>query len=546
VSPPGLTQEEQRAVHDVLAAAHQVPYPPWLNTGDNTWQLVAATLVGLMSLPGLAVLYASIVQKKWSVNVLLMTFTGFSIVLIVWVLWAYKMGFGDSFGGGVATVNGAITSLHPNATGLTKFFENLVGKPGPIVSHFGEQNQAVSGANSVIPFHFPEASLAYFQFVFAAITPLLFLGSILGRLKFKAWCLLVPLWITFVYAFDAFLLWGGGYFAQEGAVDYSGGYVIHMSAGVSGFVAAWVLGPRLLRDREHALPNNLVMAAVGAGILWLGWNGFNGGDPYYAGVDAAAAVLNTNIATAAGVLTWVGMDAVLSKQKKPTFLGAVNGMICGLVGITPCAGWVDGYGAILVGVICSGVVWFAWTYLPNVRPFSKVDDALGVIYTHGIAGFLGGMLVGFLGDPGMTEYGCSGPRALYTATTKSCTPFSVGGLFYTGSWHQVWEQFRAAVWVILWSAVVTYLIMQLVKVVCRGLRYDPEVLEVGDVAIHDEEAFPEDRFAERVGGAFAMAGIAVGDPTPRGRAGSTSTDPPLRGPGEGTLPPTGTGYDGAR
>ena len=137
-----------------------------------------------------------------------------------------------------------------------------------------------------MPFHFPTATLAYFQLVFAAITPLLFLGSVLGRIKFLAWCLLVPLWSTLVYSIDAFLLWGGGYFAQEGSLDYSGGYVIHMSAGVSGFVAAWVLGPRLLRDRQHFLPNNLVMAAVGAGILWLGWNGFNGGDPYYAGSDA--------------------------------------------------------------------------------------------------------------------------------------------------------------------------------------------------------------------------------------------------------------------
>ncbi len=146
----------------------------------------------------------------------------------------------------------------------------------------------MSAANTIIPFHFPTASLAYFQLVFAAITPLLFLGSVLGRIKFSAWCLLVPLWTTFVYSVDAFLLWGGGYFAQEGSLDFSGGYVIHMSAGVSGFVAAWVLGPRLLRDRQHFLPNNLVMAAVGAGILWLGWNGFNGGDPYYAGADAAA------------------------------------------------------------------------------------------------------------------------------------------------------------------------------------------------------------------------------------------------------------------
>jgi Amt family ammonium transporter len=149
------------------------------------------------------------------------------------------------------------------------------------------------------------------------------------------------------------------------------------------------------------LPNNLVMAAVGAGILWLGWNGFNGGDPYYAGASAAAAVVNTNLATATGVLVWIAMDAWLSKEKKPTFLGGVNGMICGLVGITPCAGWVNGLGAIYVGAICTAVVWIAWNYLSKVRPFSKVDDALGVIYTHGIAGLMGGLLLGIFGDPNM-------------------------------------------------------------------------------------------------------------------------------------------------
>ncbi|MHB1912464.1 MAG: ammonium transporter, partial [Acidimicrobiales bacterium] len=377
-------------MHELLGAAVSVPYPSWLNTGDNTWQLVAATFVGLMSLPALAVLYASIVQKKWAVNVLAMMFAGFSLVLIAWVLWSYKMGFGaNSVGGGVT--NGVQNQL-TGVGWVRHFFDNLIGKPGGITSSVGEQGQAVSAANTAIPFHFPTTTLAYFQFVFAAITPLLFMGSVLGRIKFSAWCLLVPLWSTCVYCVDAFLLWGGGYFAQEGALDFSGGYVIHMSAGVSGFVAAWVLGPRLARDRQSAIPNNLVMAAVGAGILWLGWNGFNGGDPYYAGADAAAAVVNTNIATAAGVLVWMGMDAWLSKSKKPTFLGGVNGMICGLVGITPSAGWVNGRGAIYVGGICTVVVWLAWNYLSKVPPFSRVDDALGVIYTHGIAGFFGGML----------------------------------------------------------------------------------------------------------------------------------------------------------
>jgi Amt family ammonium transporter len=525
----------------LLAAATYVPYPSWLNTGDNTWQIVAATFVGMMSLPALAVLYASIVQKKWAVNVLAMMFAGFSLVLIAWVLWSYKMGFGTpSIGHGVTSSGTTVTDNDLTGVGWVKhFFDNFVGQPGPITNSTAETGQAVSGANTLIPFHFPTTSLAYFQFVFAAITPLLFLGSVLGRIKFSAWCLLVPLWSTFVYSIDAFLLWGGGYFSQEGALDFSGGYVIHMSAGVSGFVAAWVLGPRLARDRKNAVPNNLVMAAVGAGILWLGWNGFNGGDPYYAGVSAASAVVNTNVATAAGVLSWMALDAWLSKAKKPTFLGGVNGMICGLVGITPCAGWVNGWGAIIVGVVCTIVVWVCWNYLSKVRPFSKVDDALGVIYTHGIAGFTGGMLLGLIGDPNMVEYGCGHLNAAgqvvnttnqyYTTAHGSCVPFSVQGLFYTGSSHQLWEQFRAAVFVIFWSALVTFILMKLIGLVLRGARYKDEILEVGDLAIHDEEAFPEETLAQRAGG-FAMAGhselLSGGsgapprDPAPPGGAGS--------------------------
>ena len=499
----------------LIGAIVPVPYPSWLNSGDNTWQLTAATFVGLMSLPGLAVLYASIVPKKWAVNVLAMMFAGFSLVLIAWVLWSYKMGFGGtSVGSGVT--NGVQNQL-TGVGGWKHFFDNFVGVPGSITSAAGEQGQAVSAANTVIPFHFPTASLAFFQFVFAAITPLLFLGSVLGRIKFSAWCLLVPLWSTFVYGVDAFMLWGGGYLSQEGALDFSGGYVIHMSAGVSGFVAAWVLGPRLLRDRQHALPNNLVMAAVGAGILWLGWDGFNGGDPYYAGASAAAAVLNTNLATATGVVVWMALDALFTKERKPTFLGGVNGMICGLVGITPCAGWVNGRGAIYVGATCCTVVWICWNFLSKVRPFSRVDDALGVIYTHGIAGFMGGMLLGIWGDPNMVEYGCghldaagqviATSNATYLASGGKCVPFSVNGLMYTGSSHQLWEQFRAAVWVIFWSALVTFILMHLIKLVLRGVRYKDAILEVGDLAINGEEAFPEEAFATRTGGAFAMAGL---------------------------------------
>ena len=358
--------------------------------------------------------------------------------------------------------------------------------------------------------------------MFAAITPLLFLGSVLGRIKFSAWCLLVPLWSTFVYGVDAFLLWGGGYFAQEGALDFSGGYVIHMSAGVSGFVAAWVLGPRLLRDRQHALPNNLVMAAVGAGILWLGWNGFNGGDPYYAGASAAAAVVNTNLATgdrrprldAHGRLALEGEEAHLPRRCQRHDLRPGRHHAVRRLGQRPGAPSTSAPSA----PPSSGS---PGTTCPRCRPFSKVDDALGVVYTHGIAGFIGGMLLGIFGDPNMIEYGCGHLNAsrqviatiagdLPRPRKGTCVPFGVNGLMYTGSAHQLWEQFRAAIWVIFWSALVTFILMKLIGLVLRGARYKDEILEVGDLAIHGEEAFPEETLAMRTDGAFAMAGLDKG------------------------------------
>jgi Amt family ammonium transporter len=278
-------------------------------------------------------------------------------------------------------------------------------------------------------------------------------------------------------------LWGGGFFAQKGAVDYSGGYVIHLSAGVAAFVGAAILGPRRWQDRENAFPSNLMMVAVGAGIIWLGWNGFNGGDPFYAGASAASAVLNTNVATAVGVITWLLWDMFLSKQKKPTFLGAINGMLCGLVAITPSAGFVNGTGAIFVGLISSTIVWFAWNYLSKVRPFSKVDDALGVVYTHGIAGLLGGLLVGVLADPNVLEY----PAA------KGGTAFSGAGWFWGHHPHQILVQLEAAVFIILYDAIATAIIWMVIKYVLRiKLRLSDEELEIGDVAIHGEEAYPQE------------------------------------------------------
>src|SRR5215470_11276770 len=420
--------------------------------------MTAATLVGLMSIPALAVLYGGIVQRKWAVNTMMMVFSAFCLTLIVWVLWAFKMGFGVPWIGG---------SLH------------LLGRPGPVLGAGGEQSQANIPLISMPHFRFPEGSLVYFQFVFAAITPILFIGSVIGRIRFKVWLIFVPLWITFAYAVNAFLLWGGGFWAGRGALDYSGGYVIHLAAGVSGFMAAAVVGPRLQRDRERAMPNNLVFVAVGAGILWLGWNGFNGGDPYFAGADAATAVINTNLAAAIAMMTWVIMDMAFGEEKKPTFLGGVNGMICGLVGITPAAGYVTGVGAIIIGLVTSAIVWVLFAYLPKrVWPFNRVDDALGVVYTHGFAGLLGGLLVGLLADPKMIVYLGIGKNPDVSTT----------GLFY-GHPRQLLIQAGAALTVIVWDGLVTFLILRGIGLFMK-LRMPESQLEAGDILVHGEVAYP--------------------------------------------------------
>jgi Amt family ammonium transporter len=447
-----------------------VPYSSWLSSGDNAWQMTAATLVGLMSIPALAVLYGGIVQRKWAVNTMMMVFSAFALTLIVWVLWAFKMGFG------------------------TPWIGHFVGKPGEVVGASGEQARAnIPLLNGLAPnFRFPQGSLVYFQFVFAAITPILFIGSVIGRIKFKVWLIFVPLWITFAYAVNAFLLWGGGFWAGKGALDFSGGYVIHLAAGVSGFVAAATIGPRLQRDRQVGKPNNLLFIAVGAGILWLGWNGFNGGDPYFAGADATAAIVNTNLATAVAMMTWIIFDMVGSKQKKPTFLGGVNGMICGLVGITPAAGYVNGVGAIIIGFVCSALVWVLFTYLPRkVWPFNKVDDALGVVYTHGFAGLFGGLLVGLLADPKMIVYLGIGKNPDVTTS----------GAFY-GHPRQLLIQLGAAATVIIWDGVITFLILRGIGLFTSLRMTDAELL-AGDILVHGEVAYPEEEpeFAEAMAGA---------------------------------------------
>src|SRR5487761_2514837 len=348
-----------------------VPSPSWLDTGDNAWQLAAATFVGLQSIPGLMVLYGGIVKKKWAINSAFMTLYAFASVLIVWVLFDYNMAFGP------------------------QWFPFL-GKPSLATSALFTLQQATipAAASGMPPIGFPMATLVYFQFVFAAITVIILAGSVLGRMSFKAWAIFCPLWMTLSYTVGAFSLWGGGWLATLGVVDFSGGYVIHLAAASSGFVAAAMVGPRLQQDRDHFPPNSLLITLVGGGILWLGWNGFNGGDPYFANADAGAAVLNTNTATAIAVLVWVLCDKLA--YGKPSVIGAVNGMIAGLVAITPAAGYVNGWGAAIIGIVAGTIPWMSMNWLQKTKLLMKVDDTLSVLSTHGIAAICGGLLTGIL------------------------------------------------------------------------------------------------------------------------------------------------------
>ncbi len=452
----------------------------WLSEGANSWQLTAATLVGLMSVPGLVVLYGGVMQKRWSVNSMMMAFVAFAIVLILWCLFAFKMAFGNPI---------HILGAHSG------FFGNMWGQPGSILSSSSLLGQAHIPEFSELEFAFPTSTLAYFQIVFAAITPILMLGSVLGRINFKAWIPFVALWTVLVYTINAFLIWGGGFFAQHGAVDFSGGYVIHLAAGVSGFVAAWVVGPRLQRDREVDAPNNLAMVAVGAGLLWLGWNGFNGGDWYEASGIASAAVLNTNLCTAVAFLVWVALD--YATGRKPSLIGSVNGMIVGLVAITPAAGFVNGWGAIAIGVAGSTLVYFALNYLSRVAPFRNVDDTLGVVYTHGFAGLTGGLLVGIFANSAM-------------APTELAGTISGGGL------HLLGWQALAALWVIVFSATATFILLKLVGLVVP-LRMTEDEMEEGDIAVHGHEVYPSD-----VPSLGFPSGIPQPAPTPAPAAGGAT------------------------
>ncbi|KAK8617289.1 hypothetical protein V6N13_080206 [Hibiscus sabdariffa] len=431
--------------------------PPWLNKGDNAWQLTASTLVGIQSMPGLVILYASIVKKKWAVNSAFMALYAFAAVLICWVLLCYRMAFGDQL----------LPFWGKGAPALGQKFLIIRAK-------VPESRHRLTNGNydTTEPFY-PMASLVYFQFTFAAITLILLAGSVLGRMNIRAWMAFVPLWLIFSYTVGAFSLWGGGFLYHWGVIDYSGGYVIHLSSGIAGLTAAYWVGPRLKSDRERFPPNNVLLMLAGAGLLWMGWSGFNGGAPYAANIDSSIAVLNTNVCAATSLLVWTCLDVIFFG--KPSVIGAVQGMMTGLVCITPGAGLVQSWGAIVMGMLSGSVPWASMMILHKKCSWlQQVDDTLGVFHTHAVAGLLGGLLTGLLAEPELC---------------RLILPRNTRGAFYGGNGGtQFFKQIVAALFVAAWNVVSTTIILLVIRLFIP-LRMPDKQLEIGDDAVHGEEAY---------------------------------------------------------
>ena len=411
-------------------AVAPAPAPNKIDTGDTAWMIVATALVMLMTLPGLALFYGGITKGKNVLNTLAMSFVTYAIVSILWVLYGYTFAFGTD-------VSGIIGSTE-------KLFLSGVGP------------NSISDLAKTIP----ELIFICYQLTFAAITVALASGSYVERMKFSAWVLFSILWLTFTYLPIAHWVWGGGFLAQLGALDFAGGTVVHINAGVAGLVGAIMLGKR--KDSTYR-PNNLPFVVIGAGLLWFGWFGFNAGSALGANGLAGAAFINTNTATAAATVSWMVVEWM--HAKKPTVLGLASGAVAGLVAITPAAGFVNISGAIIIGMAAGVVPYFAVAFL---KPKLGYDDALDAFGVHGIGGTIGAILTGIFADPAINDAG--------------------KGLLY-GNPGQLLTQLIAVGTTIAYTAVTTFVIFTIIKAVV-GIRVDIEEEVTGlDESQHGERAY---------------------------------------------------------
>lgn len=410
-----------------MAFAEEAAPPPTLDTGDTAWMLVSSAFVMLMTLPGLALFYGGLSKRKDALNTMAMSFVAFAIVSVLWVAYGYSLSFGPDVSGFIG--------------GLDKLFLAGIGV------------DALSGK-------IPEFVFIVFQLTFAAITVALASGAYIERMKFSAWILFLVLWLTVVYAPVAHWVWGGGFLAQQGALDFAGGTVVHINAGIAALVGAVVLGKR----RDMTLkPHNLTLVILGAGLLWFGWFGFNAGSALAANGLAGAAFINTNTAAAIAAVSWMITEWIFSK--KPTVLGLASGAVAGLVAITPAAGFVNITGALILGILAGVVPFFSVAWL---KPKLGYDDTLDAFGIHGVAGTLGAILTGVFADPAINEAG--------------------KGLLY-GNPGQLWTQIVAAAVTAIYCAVATFIIFMLIKAFV-GLRVEADEEVTGiDETEHGEEAY---------------------------------------------------------
>ena len=419
------------AMLGVIGTAGRALAGDGLDTGDTAWMIVATALVMIMTPAGLALFYGGMSRYKNLLNTFAMTFVAYCLGSIVWVMWGYTLAFGTDVGGVIG--------------GLEHLFLNGIG-PGDV--------------SDTIPTY----TFIMFQMTFAGITVALVLGSAVDRMKFSSWVVFTVLWLTLVYSPMCHWVWGGGWIEEMGALDFAGGNVVHINAGVAGLVLALVLGRRQGYGKEAMFPSSITLTALGAAMLWFGWFGFNAGSQLAADGIAASAFMVTNTSAAMGALAWMFAEWLV--DKKPTVLGLASGVVAGLVGITPAAGFVGLPAALAIGM---GAGLLGYISVAKLKHRLGYDDSLDAFGVHGICGMWGALATGLFANPAITG--------------------GAVGLFY-GNPGQLWIQFLSIIATIIFAAVATLIVIGITSLLTGGLRVgkDDEIQGL-DSAIHGERAF---------------------------------------------------------
>ncbi|ARU06538.1 ammonia channel protein [Comamonas serinivorans] len=425
---------EAPAAEAAAAPAEAAADAPKLDSGDTAWMLTSTMLVILMVIPGLALFYGGLGRSKNMLSVLLQVFMIFSAITLLWVIYGYSLAF----------------------SGEGKFFGDFSK-----VFLKGIAPDTLSHMLATIP----EYVFVSFQSTFAAITVALIVGAFAERMRFSAVMIFSVLWFTFSYVPMAHMVWGGGILAADGALDFAGGTVVHINAGMAALVGAYMVGKRIGFGREAMAPHSLTLTMVGASLLWVGWFGFNAGSAGAANGGAGLAFVNTIVATGAAAISWVAGESLL--KGKASMLGAVSGAVGGLVVITPAAGFVGPMGAIVMGLI--GGVACLWG-VNGLKRMLKVDDAFDVFGVHGVGGIVGAVLTGVFASQALGGTGGLTPDT-----------FNMG--------KQVWIQIVSVVVTMVWSGIVAYIAFKIADVAV-GLRVSEEAEREGlDISSHGETAY---------------------------------------------------------